>query len=749
MMRLAVRTNATLLLLLLAACASGAPANEPVPTPPPVAITEPPLTPGRQVGAGQVGPTSLEPSAAAQRASEQIELTGTELGRMWTFENPPLDYWNAEYGFNATPEWLEHVRLSSVRYGEICSASFVSPNGLVMTNHHCARECIEAASASAPVDYIEAGFYARTQQDELECPGLYLDQLIEIEDVTDRVHNAAPSGGAAAAIAEAQAAEIGRIESECERASGRTCQVVSLYQGGQFQLYQYKRFSPVKLVFAPEGQAGFFGGDPDNFTYPRYDLDVSFVRAYEGADPASTADHYFPWRAEGAAEDELVFVTGNPGSTSRLITVAQAMYEQRYRHPFLIQLLEGQLRVIERISAMSPDAERSMRQDRFEIENSLKAYRGQLAGLRDTLLIARKIRWERELRGRITSDPNLNREFGDLWDRMAALQVRRFQVSPPLNMANPNFLGVPQFVFADTLIAYLREMAKPEAERSQTFRAQQSMIEELLRAPNQNPMDIITELLAVQLSVATTWLAPSDPLRSILVQPNETPIQAAQRLATASRILNPAFRGELISGGLAAARASSDPFVQFALVADTLYPKLEEQWAAIQAEQQVQAERLAGALFAAYGTSQPPDATFTLRIADGRVQRYPYNGTFAPPFTTLYGLYARAAEFSNQMPWTLASTFASRRSAVDMSTPINMVSTNDITGGNSGSPVIDRQGRIVGLAFDGNIEQLPNEFVFRTEAGRTVSVHSAGILEALRNVYQADRVVQELTNGGG
>ncbi|MGH7504700.1 MAG: S46 family peptidase, partial [Longimicrobiales bacterium] len=358
-----------------AACASLAPATEtePVSRPDPVPVEVAPA------------PTVLVPSQAELRVAETVELSGRELGLMWTFENPPLDYWSERYEFEPTPEWLERVRLASVRYGEYCSGSFVSASGLVMTNHHCARECIEANS-TAEADYIERGFYAPSRSRELECPGLSLDQLVNIEDVTNRVHQAGPRTGDPVQVGERRAAEIEGIESECAERTEHTCEVVALYHGARYHLYEYRRFSPVKLVFAPELQAGFFGGDPDNFTYPRYALDVSFVRAYEagGERPARTGDHYFSWDSDGAAEDELIFITGNPGTTSRIITVAQLFYEQEYRHPFLIQLLEGQRALLRDVAAAGPESEQEVRQDLFEVENSLKAYRGQYAGLLDT-----------------------------------------------------------------------------------------------------------------------------------------------------------------------------------------------------------------------------------------------------------------------------------------------------------------------------------------------------------------------------
>lgn len=717
---------------LLFACTSGG--ARPTPAPPAPEPAQPPAA---------AAPTAaLEPAEAAKRAAENITLTGRELGTMWTFENPPLTYWTETYGFDATPQWLEHVRLSSVRYGESCSASFVSPNGLAMTNHHCARECVEAQSTGS-TDYVEQGFYAGSREQERLCPDLFLDQLIAIEDVTPRVRGAAPAGASPTQVAEAQEAAAAQIEEECEQRTANACQVVGLYQGGQYQLYQYQRYAPVKLVFAPELQAGYFGGDPDNFTYPRYAFDVSFVRAYDGDSSASTP-HHFQWRAEGPAEGELVFVTGNPGSTSRLITVAQLIYEQQYRHPFLVQLFEGQREVLQTFAATGPEAERQVRQDLFELENSLKAFSGQLGGLRDTLLVARKIRWERELRERVRTDASLQQSFGDVWDRMAEIQARKLAISPRLNVANKQFIGAPHLVYAGHLVTYLREIAKSEAERTEELRENAQQIEQMLKSPSPVDDEIAVKFLALHLQVARRWLAQDDPLLRNVLRPGEPAVDAARRLVNESRVLDPAFRTELLASGIAGLQSSTDPLVQFALAAEDVHQRLNEEWQEVRAEEDVQSARLAEALFAVHGTTLPPDATFTLRISDGVVGGYPYNGTLAPPFTNLFGLYGRAAAFGNQMPWKLPASFERQHAQMNLSVPFNMVSTNDITGGNSGSPVIDREARIVGIAFDGNIEQLPNEFVFRTEGGRTISVHSAGILEALRNVYRANALVDEL-----
>ncbi len=739
--------RAVLVVFVLAGCASSgqAPAAGPT-TARPVA---PAATAAATPQATAPGRFSLEPSEGAQRVADRVTLTGRELGTMWTFENPPLDYWKKQYNFTATPDWLEHVRLSSVRFGEICSASFVSPDGLVMTNHHCARECVEANSSPGS-DYVVKGFQAKTRQEERLCPDLFLDQLVAIEDVTARVQAASPAGGSDTQIAESIQRATQQIEAECKARTSNTCQVVSLFQGGQYQLYQYKRWQPVKLVFAPELQAGFFGGDPDNFTYPRYDLDVSFVRAYasDGSTPARTPQ-YFRFRPEGAREGETVFVTGNPGSTSRLITMSQLMYERVYRHPFLIQLLSAQRDMLESYARANPQAETEIRQELFEVENSLKAYRGELEGLRDTLLAGTKLRWEREFRDRVKAAAQLTAQYGDVWNRLEDIQKDKLAVSPRLNMSNLQLVGAPELVYASELVSWVREMAKPEAQRSNSFRgANAQQMQGQLEAAQPIDPQFAWSTLQRQLELAHSWLTPEDPFYNMLFKPDESVDEATQRLSGSTHILDAAFRKQIMQGGPAALDAATDPLVALARDAAAMNAQLTEKWRTVQAAETVQKQRLAKALFAVYGTSLPPDATFTLRISDGRIERYAYNGTFAPPFTTFYGMWARSVEFGNAMPWTLPTAFSRATKSVDMTTPLDFVSTTDITGGNSGSPMIDEQGRVVGLVFDGNIEQLPNEFLFRSETGRTVAVHAAGIVEALRNIDGADALLRELLGQG-
>ena len=663
--------------LLLAACASGGTA--PTTTLPITAVDTP-------ASAG-VLEVPMVPTEASYRAAERAELTGMELGRMWTFQDPPMEWWQEAYDFEPGQDWLDHVRLASVRYGGGCSASFVSENGLVMTNHHCARGCIEDVS-TADNDYIQDGFYAGSQEEELVCPGLHLDQLQSVTDVTDRVLGAGQGLASDTARARAQEEESEAIVEACEEETGLRCQVVSLYHGGRFHLYRYQRFEPVKLVFAPELQAAFFGGEPDNFTYPRYAMDVSFVRAYEpDSTTAVTVDNWFAWDADGAEEGEAVFVVGNPGSTSRLLTVSQLMYEKYRNHPYIVSYLQDYVDILHWIGSQSAEAERSVRQQLFGFENSLKAYSGQLEGLQDTMLVGRKIKWEAELREAVMADPELRAEYGDVWDELGDLQRAKVPLAQQTSIYNIGFIGDPHMGLAGQLIRYVRESGKPAAERGEQYGAEElAQMEQRLLGPSPVNPDLAQRLLAVRLRLADRFLAENDPFVQAAFRQGETPEEAARRLVQNSRIMDPQFRRQLIEGGMSAVEAEADAVVAVARVMDGAIDSLRSRLQEIEAAEAVQDERFARALFAVKGTSIPPDATFTLRITDGVVARYPYNGTIAPPKTTYWGLFERAANYDNEMPFELPRSAVAAKDRIDMDTPINFVTTDDITGGNSGSP---------------------------------------------------------------
>ncbi|NIN73564.1 MAG: S46 family peptidase [Gemmatimonadetes bacterium] len=722
MLRYARAWFASVLALAVAAAAACSASQAPSTTPAP-----------SQEGAGVV---AVQEAAPLLTGVEAVDAAG--LGKMWTFDNPPLDYLEERYGFRPTREWLEHVRLSSLRSGG-CSASFVSPDGLVMTNHHCSRGCITAVS-DAEHDYYEDGFYAATREEEQVCPGLALDQLIEIEDVTGRVDAAAPAGVSDEEATRFKAEAREHIQEECESATGYRCQVVSLYHGGIYSLYKYRRYDDVRLVFAPEGQAAFFGGDPDNFTYPRHDLDVTFWRIYENGEPFHP-EHYLEWSEAGGEEEEMIFVTGNPGTTLRLRTVAQLEYLRDAGYTGRLRSYEERLAVYRELAAKDEERARRYRNTIFGLENAVKQYVGYVEGLNDPELMGSKQAWERSFRAAVATDARLQAEYGSTWDEIARVNRELTRLAPEsqhTSFANFRTLGL-----ARDIVRYTAELVKPAAERAMS---EEELAALERRINSERPLDQNFEerLLAVRLKAARNALGSDHPWVRAALQGHD-PATAARILIGETELGDVAARQALVEGGVAAVEASSDPAIMLARTVDARARELAGQLEELRAVEAVNEERVARALFEVYGTMLPPDATFTLRLQDGVVRRYPYNGTYAPYKTTFYGLYDRAASFDYEEPWHLAPRWAARKDQVDLSTPLNFVSTADIIGGNSGSPVVNRNAEVVGLVFDGNIEFFPGRFLFREDdSGRTVSVHSMAIIEALRKIYDAGALADEI-----
>jgi hypothetical protein len=678
----------------------------------------------------------------AQQAPPR-EYPGLETGKMWQFDVPPLEYWNKRYGFVPPAGWLDHARLASLRTAN-CSASFVSAQGLVMTNHHCARQCIESVTGKGE-DLLANGFVSPGMADERRCNALYLDQLQEITDVTPRVQAAIGTAPPETAT-KLRTGVISAIENECSATSTDAfCQVVTLYRGGQYKLYRFRRFTDVRLVMAPESQMAFFGGDPDNFTYPRYDIDMSFVRAYVDGKPANTTHQHFAWSKAGAKEDDLIFVIGNPGSTGRLNTMSQLSYLRDVSYPAQLTALDRRIAVTEQLSAISDERAKALRNQYFSLQNSRKAIGGYQSGLLDPRLMAQKKAWESDFRKRVAADPALQRRYGAAWNEVALVQqqLRATAVRRRYYTFNADLSRL--LPIAGMFVRYNDEMAKPDSLRLPAYRdANRKQLEIAMVAGA--PVDTVAERLwlTAWFSAMEKELPATDPVRRAALG-GRTPAAAAQAMLATTVLVDPAQRVALFTSGEAGIKASRDPFIVLARVIDPLDRSMTKQVQVLASRESAATELIARALLATYGNSVAPDATFSLRISDGQPKRYPMNGTFAPAFTTYYGLYDRSIGFESKGAWALPERWQQRKDSLALATPYNVASTNDIIGGNSGSPVISRDAEMVGLIFDGNIEGLPSRFLFTEYQARAVYLDSRAIVEALRSIYGAKYLADELT----
>jgi len=659
---------------------------------------------------------------------------------MWTFDRPPSQAIQQRYGFTVTKEWLDHLRLSSVRFPE-GSGSFVSPNGLVLTNHHVALEQLQKISTPQK-NYVADGFYARTRAEEIKSADAELDVLVSTEDVTARVAAAAARAGSAQAALDARKAEIARIEKESVDRTGLRSDIVSMYQGAQYWLYRYKKYTDVRLVFAPEQQMAFFGGDPDNFTYPRHDLDFAIFRVYENDEPIKS-DNYLKWNAKGAADQELVFVTGHPGSTDRDDTVAELATERDVIYPASLKVVRRRIDTLRRYSSQGPEQARQAASHIFGLENAQKAYTGEYNGLLDPKIFAKKTADERALRDQVNRRPELRAMYAGAWDDMERAQDARRRGYKTERFAQ--LRGSSLAPLGLLIVQYASEVAKPDADRLDGFHdAQLPSLTFQLSSPAPFYPALEETLLADSLQESLEELGPNHPfVRAALA--GRTSQEAAAALISGTKLGDAAVRKQLVEGGQDAVNRSTDPLIVLGRALDpiarTQQKSLEREVTSVGTAAR---QKIGQARFAVYGAAAYPDATFTLRLSYGKVSGYPMNGTKAPYKTTFFGLYGESADFDDRPPFKLAPRFNQKRAQVDMATPLNFVTTNDIIGGNSGSPVVNRAGELVGLIFDGNIESLVGRFVYEEEKNRAVAVHAGGIVHALRAVYDAGPLADEL-----
>jgi hypothetical protein len=662
---------------------------------------------------------------------------------MWLYNAPPKDKIKAKYKFELTQEWLDHIRLSSVRFNNGGSGSFVSADGLTFTNHHVGRACVEGLS-TADHDYVKTGYYAKTQAEEVKCPNLELNELVGIEDVTSKINAGVKPGMSAAEIGQAQRAAMSQVEKDCSTSTGLRCDVVIFYSGEVYNLYKYKKYTDVRLVFAPEFDIAFFGGDPDNFTYPRYDLDITFFRVYENGKPAHL-DNYLQWSSTGVKDGDLIFVSGHPGNTGRLLTMAQLEFLRDFQYPSLLKFLARRIAVLQDFSKQSPENARIAGESIFGLQNSQKAITGYQSGLLDKTIMDGKAAEEAKLRAGFKADPK-NSGAADPWEEIALAIKTQQEIYPNLLYLERmrGFSGRLAGI-ARTLVRAAAEKPKPNTERMREFRdsALPSLEQGLFSAePIYRNLEIVT--LADSLSEMQDALGKDNPNVQKVLQ-GKSPADAAKDFVNNTKLDDVAVRKQLYEGGEAAIDASTDPLIQAMRAVDPDARAARKEFDdKVDSVVRANGTEVAKARFAQNGLSQPPDATFTLRLSYGQVKGYQENGKAIPYTTQIGGAYEHAAEHGNQPPYALPESWMKSKDKLDLKTPFNFVSTADIIGGNSGSPTVNKKGEVVGIIFDGNIESLPWNFAYSDAQGRAVSVDSRGIQEALRKIYGATALADEL-----
>ncbi len=669
----------------------------------------------------------------AQSDYANVEPSPFDFGKMWTFEHAPLDYFEKTYGFRPSEEWLEHARMASLRFKTFCSASFISPDGLILTNYHCSHG--ESAGAVKEGEDLEKdGFYAASRTEERKVEGLFVKQLVMMQDITETVK--AHTSNAT------NAEDLKKLQQEAFAAAkknyggkpeweGLELETVTYYNGGKHSLYGYKRFDDVRLVLLPELEIGLYGGDPDNFTYPRYNLDFTLWRVYENGEPVNSSDFYFKLKPEGPEEGEGIFLIGNPASTERYRTLSQLEFDREYRYNIFLERLENRMNILQEIYDETPS--HSLKDQILTYSNSVKAIGGILEGLNDPYLMGKKAAMEKQVKSKSKAVAGGDDYWANLATEIDALKP----YASENNLLSPSPLGGAAMITAH-MVASLKnamEAGKTEADL-EVLRSQVLKYASTLNTPKEQ------KYLAVLLAELKEFGQADDKYVGKLLD-GKSPEAAAKYMLEKTKFTDEGKLKKLLNGKPKKLNKSKDPMVKMANLLVPEYQKAAGMFQSSKAKRDALLEKVGGEIFNVYGLSIPPDASFTLRIADGVVKRYDYNGTIAPYKTTFFGLYDRLYSNDETFPWSVPDRWKNPNANL-LKTPINFISTNDSIGGNSGSPVINQSGELVGLLFDGNIQSLPGNFIYDSTSNRAISVHVGGILAAMKYVYGANEVLKEL-----
>lgn len=677
-----------------------------------------------------------------------------DMGKSWTFDEFPKQYFKDRYGFNATDEWIEKVRLSAIKFSTWCSSSFVSEDGLIMTNHHCI-DFVSNRIEKEGENIDKNGFYAATLQDERKVTGVFVDNLVFMKDVTDEVTNKIKNNKE-----KSKADLLNEIKDEYNKTTDLNCVIVPFYNGGKYSVYGYKRYNDVRAVYFNESSVGLYGGDPDNFTYPRYDADFAFLRAYDDDGKPAKIENYFKWSKEGPHPDELLFVVGNPGKTQRSKTVDQLKYMGKVDSRNNAYVFENLMKMYYEMIDMYPDHAEELIAEMGAISNTAKVVKGEYNAVINPYLLKRKQMFEDELKSIVNNDPKLKGKYNHIWEGIKELQdelskfgnikagytvsyrglnVNLFNSATKLYtlaqvLKNRNYTKL-----TDSLKTFIDTQIDEAFDNSKNRFGKEKVKHGYDETSEMKKLAILLDLIKLNLGNDNEYVK--------LLSGDKNGEEAAKNLLNTTILRDKEKVKQLFYEGLTSVFNSNDPVIKFIFNTRKDLKKYQERAEEIESAQAELENQLGEVLYAVYGSRVPPDATFTLRISDGVVKGYEYNGTIAPPFTTFYGMYDRYYSFNKKYPWDLPQRWAKPRNGLDLNTPYNFVLTGDITGGSSGSPIINKNGEIVGIAFDGNIESLAGDFLFDEQVNRCVGVTSLGILEILGDIAGAERIKQELIHG--